>query len=503
MRFIVLFFIGMSSAIYSQVPYNIRLDNDLSQAQGKIVHELEYSYLCIGRGFNSGTSVGEGVFATEIDKNTGEVLYNTRFEIAGQTLFFNNIKSGVSIDEDFYFIAHRGLNFHLLRYNQILKEIISVKVLSPEISTQVTFQYDFQYRDGKFYILSPVKIGTTNKNSLLIIKYDLENDIQTEILIDDDNIDPSWGKMKILPSGNYLISYSTDEDFRRLFIQEIDLDGNEVWNSGYPVALNGSSTSTLHSIDNNQIFIGGFNARLPTNSEPILVPAIFKFDKHQLKFTATSKFDLMTTDYNDWNSGIREITPTRDSLHYLCIAELYNIHQDPDTLIGKGMVAKVDTNLNTIWRRSYRILDNNFVEHHLEDIIPTSDGNYLCYGRASYWNIPPGEIPILSWVFKIDEDGKIIGDTTTATVDWIDEELIDQIEVFPNPASDMIYINQNEIDHVSYQVYDIDGRLEDEFSIDHKNESVMKPIDRWKKGYKIIRMLRDGRLIGSMKVLKI
>jgi len=502
MRFVVFIFIVMTSAAYSQVPYNIRLDNDLTQAHGKIVHELEDSYLCIGRGFNSGTSVGEGVYATEIDKSTGEVLFNTRFEIPNRSLFISNINNAISIDEKVYFLANSQLDIFLCYYDEITHEIINEKILIPQVSTPIVFLYDFHYKDGIFHILVSVEIGTTFKNSILLIKYDLENDTQTEIIIDDENIDPSRAKMNFLPNGNYLIQYSTVENIRELYVQEVNEIGNILWTTKYPASSNGDGR-TLLDMGSDNFLIGGITRLPPLNSEFRRLPSLYKFNVDQRKFVSFGRFDLLISDYNNWNTGVREITPSHDSIHYLCVAELYNFQQDPDTIIGKGMVAKVDTNLNTIWRRSYSILDNNFVGHTLSDIIPTSDGNYLCYGKAYYYTIPPGEVPILSWVFKIDEDGKIVGDTTTATVDWVDEELIDQIEVFPNPASDMIYINQNEIDHVSYQVYDIDGRLEDEFSIDHKNESVMKPIDRWKKGYKIIRMLRDGRLIGSMKVLKI
>jgi len=490
----------MTSAAYSQVPYNIRLDNGLTQAQGKILHELKDSYLCIGRGFNSSTSMGEGIFTTEIDKNTGEVLYNTQFEIPNRTLLTGNINNVISIDNKVYFLTKSRLDIFLCYYDESTNEIITEKILIPQVQTPIIFLYDFHYKDGIIHILAHVEIGNTNKSSLLIIKYDLENDIQTEIIIDDEDIDPVFAKMEFLSNGNMLIQYTTYSNGAWLNIQEVDTLGNILWNYQFSKQYAGLVNRMIPIDSNLYLLGGGIGKYFGENFKQ--TPYMVLFDYNQRKIIKESTFSMTLNEYSSWNDQTQEITRSHDGVHFLGVSELYNFQQDPDTIIGKGMVAKVDTNLNTIWRRSYSILDSNFVGHTLEDIIRTSDGNYLCYGKAYYYTIPPGEVPILSWVFKIDEDGKIIGDTTTATVDWVDEELIDQIEVFPNPASDMIYINQNEIDHVSYQVFDIEGRLEDEFSIDHQNESVMKPIDRWKKGYKIIRMLKDGNLIGSLKILK-
>ena len=73
----------------------------------------------------------------------------------------------------------------------------------------------------------------------------------------------------------------------------------------------------------------------------------------------------------------------------------------------------------------------------------------------------------------------------------------------PNPATDYIYINQNDIDHVSYKVYNLSGRLIDEFSISNKNQSIVKSILNWMPGYYIIKMKKNGKPIGSLKLLKV
>ena len=86
---------------------------------------------------------------------------------------------------------------------------------------------------------------------------------------------------------------------------------------------------------------------------------------------------------------------------------------NPDTLQSYGMIAKVDHDLNLLWRRQYAYIAGEYRDNELRDIIATSDGNYLAYGTSTKTFSSPGEIPILSWAIKIDEDGKIVGDTTT------------------------------------------------------------------------------------------
>ena len=61
----------------------------------------------------------------------------------------------------------------------------------------------------------------------------------------------------------------------------------------------------------------------------------------------------------------------------------------------------------------------------------------------------------LVWLLKIDEEGHVLSPDETSTVDVAE----DAIRIFPNPTSDYLYIEHDDVAGYGYEIYDEEGRL--------------------------------------------
>lgn len=486
----------------AQVPYNHRLENGQIQAIAQMVHELDTTYLGIGRGLDT-IDFLRGIYATEFDKETGEVLNTAKVTYSNSFLFFDQTNSTFNINDKAYFLFSRSDTIYLSSYSAFSKEINIEKKVFPQDPVNSLFIYDFHYNDGIFYILSDHTSIETGVSQPILFSYDPNLNSIGETYIVNSEERMIVPLITFLDSNNFLMTYTVDTGNGAIFkIKEFDLDGNSLWTYEHTI-LRESSINAILPIDNNCFVLGGFKDRLSNDPDGEHIPYLLKFDYNQKKVVAVSDFDIPNNEWFKFNWNVSEIIPSQDSTSFLCTSKLYEFPLNSDTLQSFGMIAKVDHDLNVIWRRQYAYIDGEYKDNELRDIIATSDGNYLAYGTSTKTFSFPGEVPILSWSVKIDEDGKIVGDTTTATVEWENIDLSDQIEIFPNPASDFIYINQNDIEDVNYKVFDLTGRLIEKFTLTAKYLSVLKSIDKWNNGYHIIQMEKEGKSIGSLRILKI
>ncbi len=60
-----------------------------------------------------------------------------------------------------------------------------------------------------------------------------------------------------------------------------------------------------------------------------------------------------------------------------------------------------------------------------------------------------------TWLVKFDENGKVIGDTTSAviTVDELD------FKIYPNPTSDLLYLEHDGLEPLQYRLIDVIGNV--------------------------------------------
>jgi hypothetical protein len=96
---------------------------------------------------------------------------------------------------------------------------------------------------------------------------------------------------------------------------------------------------------------------------------------------------------------------------------------------------------------------------------------------------------------------KVNIDTTTSTT-WIDKPDL-PITIYPNPATDMIYINQSNVDNITYEVYDLSGRKIKTIDSKEANHSYMMDISDFAQGSYFINIIRDNKTEGILRFEKI
>lgn len=496
MRTLIILLITFQSLL-AQDPYNHRLHNGEIQAFGHLIYELDSSYLCIGRGFDTLDYI-RGMYATEIDKVSGEILHTSKYGVKNRDVTFDRINNVENVDGKPYFIFHVRDTVFLSTYED--REIKMVKKIVSTIPAISHFLYDFQFKDGKFYILTYHSLGEMNS---LIFIYDTQNDTTEEIFFYDPEGFMKNPRMNLLENDNFLVTYSLQVGtVNTQYVVEIDGSGNFLWKIKNPISRESYSNAFMQT-DSSTYIMGVNNSKDdPSDLDDKRIPYLLNFDYELKEFTQRSNFNIPNNEWHKWNRPVEDIVKSHDGEHFLCVSELFDFPLGDTVWYSSAMVAKVDKNLNLIWKRRYKYIDIEYRYHDFQDIIATSDGNYLCYGTSldNYW--PPPDIPWLSWVIKIDEDGRIIGDTTTSVIDWEQKYFKDEVSIFPNPSSDYITINQDDIEGITYQIYDSRGILEDEIKISSSNSSVVKNISHWENGIKFILIIKQNQQIGHLKLIK-
>ncbi|MDA8692764.1 T9SS type A sorting domain-containing protein [Saprospiraceae bacterium] len=122
-----------------------------------------------------------------------------------------------------------------------------------------------------------------------------------------------------------------------------------------------------------------------------------------------------------------------------------------------GMIGRIDLNGDSVWHYKVKTLyeqNNNL----LRDVVRTSDGNYLASGLRSVYTVDDSLSSFVQlWLLKFDENGQVVDVGTTATEEIKDSE--SGITIYPNPASDIIYIKQETPHRIKYDFFDNNGRL--------------------------------------------
>jgi len=149
-----------------------------------------------------------------------------------------------------------------------------------------------------------------------------------------------------------------------------------------------------------------------------------------------------------------------------------------------------------LWQRDYVIYHNKpYLPNMFHNIIQTTDGNYLIGGVTD-------DNRVAAWLVKINEDGHIIGDTTSS-VQWEKEDWKSLITIYPNPVSDVLYINQEDIRDVEYSLVDMAGREVARYKGNGTFQSTVWDISHLTEGSYYLRIFKDKKQIGSSKVIKV
>lgn len=140
--------------------------------------------------------------------------------------------------------------------------------------------------------------------------------------------------------------------------------------------------------------------------------------------------------------------------------------------------------------------------HWIYDMELTQDGNYICCGEVWGYTEEAGRVVNEAWIFKIDEEGNFVNAGSPSAVAWENEESL-PVTVYPNPTTDHLFINQGEIENLTYEVYDEWGKVIFKIKSPYSERSYMLDVSSLVTGNYFLKIMQNGNFKGSLKFQKI
>lgn len=124
---------------------------------------------------------------------------------------------------------------------------------------------------------------------------------------------------------------------------------------------------------------------------------------------------------------------------------------------SRGQIAKLSLDGDSIWHRKYSALsDQHKAKTTLNSIARSIDGNYFVCGETSNSNAEQDSIIVKTWMLKIDENGHLVMKDTTNNTILLKN---DNIRIFPNPTSSILFIEHDRVENITYELYDTQGNM--------------------------------------------
>lgn len=186
----------------------------------------------------------------------------------------------------------------------------------------------------------------------------------------------------------------------------------------------------------------------------------------------------------EWETTFGNPEYQRDAL--TCTGTVNSHHDDGYLICGyqvHGVIGKVSESGDSLWYRTYEPLpEENGFRSNFNDIIATPDGNYAAIGNMSPSNsIETDSIHFKIWIVKIDEDGNIVDKDTTTSIHTL-QDFGDKLRIFPNPSSEVLYLELDDVDDLNIQIFDQAGKLVLKRDATHVYHTYMLDISSYSNG---------------------
>ncbi len=286
----------------------------------------------------------------------------------------------------------------------------------------------------------------TQLNSILIIRYD-----RSTKLIKDEF---AYGEVNASISGFEIIKRNVGYTLigRR---QYLNGDPSEIIVFNLSDALDLESSITLDQYNYSDIYTEAVQS--PDGGLTFLTAeSIGEFPRDSFR----KKVIKLDPNLNfEWEVTLGNPNYTRD---FLTTTEIVNSSQDDGYLIcgslEHGVIDKISEKGDSVWFRTFEPLnEDKALFSDFADIVTTDVGEYVAAGRSAPENFATDSIFSKMWIVKINEDGHII-DRDTTGVSTI-EAFNGQLRIFPNPTAEVLYIEQDNLRAINYELYNQQGQL--------------------------------------------
>lgn len=510
MKNIVLFgFIFLTFQLLGQSPFSYRDDYGFEASQGYAIIELDSTYGTFGLYVRDWNDKTYGIYYAEFSKKNGKLSKLIKHHDNDLYIYYPDNNNLYFWNNDLEFI----IDYSYLKNNTSGLKSVTVK---DDTLSLINIATDSQFNIKSFQeaqIFDSVKIISSyiyypqfgNGQSLL---YFTTNDTTYIKSYGDPEKYNSGAVSLVKLKVGYLIAnlHQPKNQSGSTMMIYTDEGGNEIDKFIFPKPfdLYLGSPNKMIALDSTRVLITSYkykydDVEFKHFSKPVLVI----FDHVKKKITRTIEFT--ETIYNSWDAAYKNLKYTHDG-NIIYGGEYTYYVPERDQRNRDIVIGKIDKEGNELWRKRYTILepviDDATFYHWLHDLEPTSDGNYICYGEVWGYKEEAGKPVNEAWLFKINEDGDIVNIDTTSTTTWIEKSAL-PISIYPNPATDMIYINQNDTKNITYEVFDLSGRKVKTIESKDAFHSYMMDISTFTNGTYFIKIIKDSKQQGVLRFEKI
>jgi hypothetical protein len=173
-----------------------------------------------------------------------------------------------------------------------------------------------------------------------------------------------------------------------------------------------------------------------------------------------------------------------------------------------GFLQKVTENGDSLWLRTYGYINDTscYIKewHNIRSVVLSPDNGYILYGDLAYC---PQEGDTATnwpaWLLKVDQYGCLVpgcqnGDTVSVTEETSQNELL----IYPNPSSDVVYIYDEKGGDSKYTIADIKGKIHRKWSGNLKDHTYIVQLHDFSPGVYIVSRVDDGGRMRSEKFVK-
>jgi len=482
------------SVSFSQNLFSNIYDHTNSHTDIELLYETDEHYYAIGRAQALGKQE-IGLTVSCHDKKTGEVCESNIYTIEDEWIFTNGRTPVFQVDNALVFGACFNNVIIKLKYDLNSKSVSLLDSIVNPLSGGYYLCDMALVGDTTIYHATVLQAGGINISSI-IHKYP-DGSTKHTYLANPPDLIYSGGRFIRKPNGNFIIfgNLTNTKDFFRdyVVVTEVDTSGTIIREFRTPVTDNVWYTSDICVINDKEVLIlTKADAWDPIWEKRATIYWVYKFDLENYKVVWRKKYEQPVTSFV--SSGA-EIIKGHNENEFLYCSHVAAEGVTLDSFMTKARIVKIKSDGSKVWHKDYSYYNGDEKYNKFVTLIPTSDGNYIIGGSASS-NVSK------AWLLKINEDGDIVSiDTTSSAIDWSNADLSKNISIYPNPATDIIIINQGEISDVTYHIRDLKGTLIRTIHIKDSHHNVTWDISDIMSGTYIIEMVKDGARIGSKKVM--
>lgn len=166
----------------------------------------------------------------------------------------------------------------------------------------------------------------------------------------------------------------------------------------------------------------------------------------------------------------------------------------------RGFVAKINSEGDPYWERSYASHTDPYDDYFLTDIAPTADGGVILAGSGS--NNHPEELRNI-WVLKLDSMGCLTPGCDTLGLPVMEFPLNDEIILYPNPANSFFVLQSGNVvaEQTIVTLYTLTGEIVKRQVWDRGTSSLYIRINDLIPGVYVVEISSDNRTVTVQKVI--